>query len=389
MPRSPFRTMRGLLLLCAAAIAPPLFAADTADTPETKVQRLAARLETLLPVSERSAEAPTIWRAIVDLGPDALPGVLAAMSEDKPVLSNYLRPAVDAIAEKALRDGKKLPLDKLEKFLADKQNPPAARRIAYEWLARVDQTAPTRLLPGMLGDPSPELRRDAVAVVLKEAKDKLANKDETGAKAAYQKALTGACDEDQVRTIVDELKKLGVKVDVAAHYGFVMRWHLATPFDNTDGAGFGKTYPPEMGVDLTASYQGKGGEMLSWKPLTSENAEGVLDLNALLGKKKAVVAYAYAVIDSPVERTVQIRAGSFNAVKMFVNGKQVFARDEYHHGMRLDQHVATATLKKGRNELLLKICQNDQKEDWAQSWSFQARLCDAAGAAVPFTEVKP
>ncbi len=53
----------------------------------------------------------------------------------------------------------------------------------------------------------------------------------------------------------------------------------------------------------------------------------------------------------------------------------------------MDQYVANATLKAGRNELLLKICQNEQKEEWAQAWGFQARLCDVVGAAVPFTQV--
>ena len=44
-------------------------------------------------------------------------------------------------------------------------------------------------------------------------------------------------------------------------------------------------------------------------------------------------------------------------------------------------------LRKGRNEVLLKVCQNEQKDDWAQTWSFQARLCDALGGAVPFAIV--
>jgi hypothetical protein len=39
-------------------------------------------------------------------------------------------------------------------------------------------------------------------------------------------------------------------------------------------------------------------------------------------------------------------------------------------------------LKKGRNEILVKICQNEQTEDWAQTWDFQLRVCDALGTAV-------
>ena len=55
--------------------------------------------------------------------------------------------------------------------------------------------------------------------------------------------------------------------------------------------------------------------------------------------------------------------------------------------MEVDQYIAKAMLKAGRNELLLKVCQNEQKEDWAQQWKFQVRLCDAVGAAVPYTPI--
>ena len=41
-------------------------------------------------------------------------------------------------------------------------------------------------------------------------------------------------------------------------------------------------------------------------------------------------------------------------------------------------------LKAGRNEVLIKVCQNEQTDDWAQTWGFQLRLCDAIGGAVPF-----
>jgi hypothetical protein len=51
--------------------------------------------------------------------------------------------------------------------------------------------------------------------------------------------------------------------------------------------------------------------------------------------------------------------------------------------MRMDQHVGQGTLKAGRNEILVKVCQNEQKEDWAQLWSFQLRVCDNLGGAVP------
>ena len=50
--------------------------------------------------------------------------------------------------------------------------------------------------------------------------------------------------------------------------------------------------------------------------------------------------------------------------------------------MQLDQYRLQAKLQRGRNVILLKVCQNEQPEDWAQRWQYQVRICDAAGAAI-------
>jgi hypothetical protein len=50
--------------------------------------------------------------------------------------------------------------------------------------------------------------------------------------------------------------------------------------------------------------------------------------------------------------------------------------------MELDQFRVQAHMKAGKNRILLKVCQNEQTEDWAQTWRFQLRVCDAAGTAV-------
>jgi hypothetical protein len=240
----------------------------------------------------------------------------------------------------------------------------------------------------MLQDPSAELRRDAVAAAMGAAKQRLDKGDKGAAVAAYRQALRGACDKDQVDAIAQRLKALGSPVDLAAHFGFVRTWHLVAPFDNHGGVGFKDAYPPEKGVDLAAVYKGKGGKEARWAVHTTDSPYGAVDLNKALGKQKGAVAYAFAAVESPTARPVQLRVGSINAVKIFLNGKELFAREEYHHGVEMDQYVAAGALKAGRNEVLIKVCQNEQSEDWAQNWAFQARLCDAVGAAVPFKPAK-
>jgi hypothetical protein len=364
-----------LLLLPVASV----FAATPAEA--------LARLKAVGREGAGNEAAASAWKDMVRQGAAVLPAILQTMDDADAISANWLRTAGDAIVERTLTAGRPLPAKALEQFISQTQHNGAARRLAYEWLCRVDPKTPDRLLPGMLQDPSSELRRDAVAAVLKQAQSQLDKGNEDGARAAYRRALTGACDKDQVDAIVKELDKLGVKIDVAAHFGFVRQWLLIAPFDNHNDAGFNVAYPPEKSVDPKAVYKGKDSKEARWVAFTTKDTYGVVNLNKVLGKQQGVVAYAYAAIESPKERAIQVRAGSVNGIKIFLNGKELYHLDEYHHGADVDQHIAHGTLKAGRNELLLKVCQNEQTEEWAQEWIFQARLCDAVGAAVPFTQV--
>src|SRR5215471_4555800 len=133
---------------------------------------LAPRLQAILAVGERgqgNVAAAKAWQELVKADAAALPEILAALDRASPLAANWLRGAIDSIAERELASRGKLPMAKLEKFTLDTSHNPRARRLAYEWLARADKTAPDRLIPSMLNDPSTEFRRDAVARLLAEA----------------------------------------------------------------------------------------------------------------------------------------------------------------------------------------------------------------------------
>jgi hypothetical protein len=376
MRRFGYIRLMGVVVLTAASV--------RAQTPTESL----SKLKTVGREGAGNEAAARAWKEVVRQGPAALPTILQAMDDSDAASANWLRTAGDVIVERALAADKPLPVEPLEQFVRQTRHNGAARRLAYEWLCRVDAKTPARLLPGMLQDPSPELRRDAVAAVIEQAQTRLDKEDKDGARKTYRQALAGACDKDQVDLIAKQIGELGVKVDVAAHFGFVRQWLLVAPFDNHNDAGFNAAYPPEKSVDPSAAYKGKDGKEARWMSFTTKDPYGAVNLNKELGKQMGVVAYAYAAIDSPTERSIQIRAGSPNGIKIFLNGKEVYHRDEYHHGNEVDQHIAHATLKAGRNELLMKVCQNEQKDDWAQKWEFQVRLCDAVGAAVPFTQAE-
>src|SRR5262249_34413326 len=146
-------------------------------------------------------EAGVAWRAPVKSRAPDPPQILAAFDEANPLAVNYLRSAVETIAQRELDNGGKLPADDLEKFIGDTKHDPRARRLAYELLAGVDPTAADRIIPGLLNDPSVEFRRDAVARLLEQAPKQLATGDKDAARKLLVEALSEARDEDQVKAV--------------------------------------------------------------------------------------------------------------------------------------------------------------------------------------------
>jgi hypothetical protein len=358
-----------------------------APAPAADIPALVARLNAVGPEGAGNSEAAAAWAELSRLGPDALPQLLAALDNTSPTAANWLRSAIDAITERERRAGRSLPMAPLETFLRDTRHSGKARRLAYELLCCADANAPLRLLPAMLNDPGAELRYDAVAAAFAEAnKEPL---DSAAAKATLRKLLAAAREPSQVEEVARALEQRGEAVDLTAAFGFITHWHLAAPFDNTAGKGWQAVYPPEQKVDLGAKLKGKGGAEVAWTTCSTADKNGSIDLNKVVGKLKNAVAYGYAVVESPVDRPVEVRASSSTALKIFVNGSEVFARESYHQSYAHDMHVAPARLRKGRNTILIKVCQNDQTEDWAQNWMFRVRVTDALGTPVPLTVLKP
>jgi hypothetical protein len=375
------RVRIGAILLVWSLSASCSFAQD--------VNSLLVRIKAVGKEGAGNADASKALKELIAKGPAVMPDVLAGMNDASPVAINWLRGAVEAIHDKAAAKGEAIPQARIAAFLQDTKHNDKARRLAYECLVKLDPKTPERLLPKMLDDPGSELRRDAVAMKLDFVKSPEFAKV-ASPKLFYQDLLTHARDRDQVDRISDELKNLGVEIDRTAHYGFVTRWLIAGPFDNGKGVGFNNVYPPEKGVDLKAVYQGKANQEVRWKECSAKSIKkdiGIVDFNESIGALHGVVGYGYAAVTSEAERAVELRAGSNNAVRIWLNGTEIYFREEYHHGMAMDQHVGQGILKAGRNEILIKVCQNEQKDSWAQLWSFQLRVCDTLGAAVPVSNV--
>jgi hypothetical protein len=358
---------------CLGALA-LLIAAANLPAAEADLEAALAKIRAVQPQGGGHREAVAAAKVVAAAEAAELPRILAAMDGVNPIAENWLRGAAEAVAQ---RGGQQLPIAGLESFLADTKRSPRGRRLAYELIAAVDPTAESRLIPTLLDDPSVELRRDAVAQVLAAA----TKAEGKAAAAQYGKAFQHARDLDQIKIASDKLKELGTPADIARHMGYVMQWKLIGPFDNVEDVGWDTAYPPETTIDLKAEYPGQKGRV-KWIDHATSDDYGLVDLTKALDKHKGAVTYAYAEFLAERAQPCELRFTSPNSNKVWLNGELLTANHVYHANDPLDQYTARGTLRKGPNAILLKVCQNEQEEDWAQKWEFKFRVCDRIGTAI-------
>jgi hypothetical protein len=371
-----------LLVCLAGTLLPALFVSASLAADAHDLSPELAKIRAVQPKGDGHKDAVAAMKKISAADAAALPVVIAAMDDASPLVENWIRAAAEAIAQKQLDKGQPLPIVPLEMFLKDTRHSPRGRRLAFELIALQDKTAPERLIRTLLNDPSLELRREAVAKALKDA-EPLANV--SNQIKTYHNIFAATRDLDQIKAAAAKLKELGEKPDVATHMGYIMGWKIVGPFDNVDDKGWDTAYPPEVGVDVTKRYSGQK-EEIGWISHVSSDPFGIVDITKALDKHKGAVAYAYAEFLSDKAQPADFRLGSINATKLWVNGKQIAVNHVYHAGIEVDQYIAKGELRAGKNTILLKVCQNEQKEPWAQDWKFQLRICDSIGTAILSTD---
>jgi hypothetical protein len=327
-----------------------------------------------------NAAASAAWRKLAEAAPADITALLRAMNGANTLAQNWLRSAVETAAGRAA-GADALPAADLTTFVEDTANDEAPRLLAYEILARHQGDSATALHPKFLEDPAASLRVFAVADLIASGQAKKDAGDKPGAVEHFTRALDAARDEEQIKVLADSLRALDAEVDLPRHFGFLMDWHLIAPFTNSDRGGFDTEFPPENEVDLGATYPGKGAEA-KWTAFTSNDEYGMIDFNKPFGMLKEVTGYAFTEFHSAEERDAELRLGCKNAWKIWLNDELLFARDEYHRGMKLDQYKLPVKLRKGANRILVKCCQNEQTETWTVEWRFQLRVCDSTGTAI-------
>ncbi|MDQ1317396.1 MAG: hypothetical protein QG588_1048, partial [Candidatus Poribacteria bacterium] len=107
------------------------------------------------------------------------------------------------------------------------------------------------------------------------------------------------------------------------------------------------------------------GKEFQWQVVHTEG--DIINLIKTYGQKDFAIAYAYAEIDVPDTTTALLGIGSDDGVKVWLNGKLIH-ENWISRGVTKDDDIIHVTFQKGRNQILLKV-QNQQ-----EGWGFACRI---------------
>lgn len=196
--------------------------------------------------------------------------------------------------------------------------------------------------------------------------------------------------------------------------GFVRDWLVAGPYPNPPGDPYPKGFTsdllkrfggevqvvPYSGMTDEATFVADKGKLIAgqgatnvwgltetqvvpvrWSPLHWTGESPVLSLDGRFGAfRDWLAAFAACWIDCPRELPVQVRVGSDDGYKLYLNHESLGGRS-LARAAAPDQDVHPAVLHKGLNLLLLKIT------DRTGSHAFCVRLTDRHGKPVPGLKV--
>ncbi len=170
--------------------------------------------------------------------------------------------------------------------------------------------------------------------------------------------------------------------------GFVTHWLVVGPFPNPgerpDNKGFSidylKNYGGETGITPTNGMEIKkdDGTAVKWQQYASTYTEisfFAIEHLKLEYNAEDILCYCATWIESDADKDVEIRVGSDDGYKLWLNHKQVAEVHEY-RSAEMDQETHKVKLNKGMNLVVIKVDQ-----DWGE-YQFMLRVVTPEGKEV-------
>jgi hypothetical protein len=161
--------------------------------------------------------------------------------------------------------------------------------------------------------------------------------------------------------------------------GFIVRWWLLGPLPNPDNRAFDQAFIDETSVPNLNEPVRLDRRQLRWQEYRVIDPQGIVDLTRIFRQTEDVACYAYTEFVVENEMEAELRVGSDDSVKVWLNGKLVHQFGGM-RGLSVDQDRIRVKLQKGINRLLLKVTQG------GGGWEFCVRLVDLQGNPIPYRE---
>jgi tetratricopeptide (TPR) repeat protein/transglutaminase-like putative cysteine protease len=164
--------------------------------------------------------------------------------------------------------------------------------------------------------------------------------------------------------------------------GYVDRWLVLGPFDNTGKTGYDAPQGPESELSDAAvwerTYAGKDGRQMRWRVVPPVFPYGWVDAGALLRPRQAICAFFATHLSQtglPRRRPLSLWVGTRGAAKLFFNGAERLS-DAAYRGHDFDRRAVNVWLEPGDNQVVVKVCGDDEAP------MLSLRLADPDGAPV-------
>ena len=162
-------------------------------------------------------------------------------------------------------------------------------------------------------------------------------------------------------------------------------WYFIGGLAAPDNNNFDFVFPPEKEIKLDAKYPTRNNQQVAWQQKKDWADGTVIDFLSSMGQglTENVASYVYREIEAEVACEVPASLGSDDTLTVWVNGKKIHA-ENVGRGAAPDQALVKLPLQKGKNALLMKICNGGGPT----GYYFAAKEVEAAGAgATPFVDV--
>ena len=232
-----------------------------------------------------------------------------------------------------------------------------------------------------------EKAKPEVKATAEKAKAATAEKPKEAAKPAAEKPKAAAAEKGTT------LGPYGLAKNWMDEQGFISNWLIVGPFPNPgerpDCNGFHIDYLKNYGGELNCTpangmeIKTDDGKVVKWQPYQSTDTTVnffSVEFLKLEPQQSSILCYAACWVDSDADKDVELRIGSDDGYKLWVNHKLVSEQNVY-RSMEMDQETHKVKLNKGRNLILVKVA-----TDWGE-FAFMLRVVDADGKEVPGIKV--